>query len=278
MNHSTHGVRFGSLAVALSLILAGCNRSTEDRWADEFDGPAGSSANTSAWTNDVGNAEFDGWGNDELQWYTAGAANAALDGAGNLVITAQAEQPTGRCYTVPICPYTSARLTTRNRVELVSGRVEVRAKLPTDVGLLPAVWLLGPGEWPEGGEIDIAEVVGGEPATVYGSAHGPGYSDDEGPSFSAKLAGDAAEDFHVYGVDKRPDRVTWSVDGADYASLRRTDLPTGLRWVLDKPMSIVVNLAVGGTWPGDPDDSTSFPARMEVDYVRMAGDIIRTKS
>ncbi|WP_231991997.1 glycoside hydrolase family 16 protein [Mycobacterium sp. ACS4331] len=261
------------MAVAVSLVLAGCTGTTEDHWADEFDGPAGSSADPSVWTNDVGNDQFDGWGNNELQWYTAGPANAALDGEGNLVITARDGTPAGPCHTVPLCPYTSARLTTRHRMEVESGRVEVRAKLPTDVGLLPAIWLLGPGEWPEGGEIDIAEVVGGEPTTIYGSAHGPGYSDDEGPSASTELAGDAADDFHVYAVNKRPDRVTWSVDGAEYASLRRTDIPADKRWVLDRPMAVVLNLAVGGTWPGDPDDSTSFPARMQVDYVRVAGDI-----
>ncbi|MGC3000619.1 glycoside hydrolase family 16 protein [Streptomyces sp. G35A] len=172
------------------------------------------------------------------------------------------------------CPWTSARLTTRGKVALTRGRVEVRAKLPTGTGLLPAIWMLGDNgvEWPGQGEIDICEVVGGEPRTVYGTAHGPTYHNENGIGETATLTADASTAFHTYAVDKQPHRITWSVDGRPYFTLTPPKLPSPRDWVFEQDMHLLLNVAVGGDWPGPPDASTPSPATMTVDYVRLYGE------
>lgn len=273
------------LAVALVLTMAGCvpqpatpeeSPTPPPLWADEFDGPAGSRPDPAAWVTEIGNAERGGWGNAELQYYTDSAENASLDGDGNLVISARpaAEGAELPCFTVPQCPYTSARLTTEGTVSLETGRVEVRARIPNGTGLLPAVWMLGDNGliWPEQGEIDIAEVVGGEPTTVYGTVHGPGYSNADGIDGTIELDGPSSDAFHVYAVDKQPGSITWSVDGRDFFTLTPDDLPDPEDWVFDQGMHLLLNIAVGGSWPGSPDETTPFPAELVVDYVRFSGD------
>lgn len=245
-------------------------------WADEFDGPAGASPDGSAWVPDLGNRDAEGWGNHELQWYTDAAENAHLDGAGHLVIAAR-EAPAGAaypCFTVDACPYTSARLTTDGTVSLASGRIEVRARIPNGTGLLPAIWLLGDNgrTWPDQGEVDVAEVVGDEPATVYGTVHGPGYFNEGGVGGATELAAPSGAGFHVYALDKRPGRLTWSVDGVDYLTVTPEDLPDPDDWVFEQTLHLLLDVAVGGDWPGDPDAGTVFPAAMVVDYVRVRGD------
>ncbi|TPW73606.1 family 16 glycosylhydrolase [Schumannella sp. 10F1B-5-1] len=285
-------------AASLLLMLGGCGALADDApddpprgdatapadepllWSDEFDGPAGVRPAAEWWTTDLGNREWSGWGNDELQSYTADTANSALDGAGNLVIQALPSDPSADlpCFTRDRCPYTSARITTAGTVGLREGRVEVRALLPTGRGLLPAIWMLGDGvdgapaeAWPARGEIDIAEVVGGEPSTVYGTVHGPGYSGVDGLSGTTGIGAPASDGFHVFAVDKRADRIAWSIDGREYFDVTRDDIPAGSTWAFERDMHVLLNVAVGGRWPGDPDASTVFPARMLVDYVRVYG-------
>ncbi|MPZ28546.1 MAG: family 16 glycosylhydrolase [Micromonosporaceae bacterium] len=240
-------------------------------FADEFSGPAGSPPDSSNWNHDVGGG---GWGNAERQFYTTSTANAAHDGQGHLVITAREENPSGlQCWYGP-CRYTSARLLTAGLFTQAFGRFEARIQIPRGQGLWPAFWLLGDdiGQvgWPQSGEIDIMENVGREPSTVHGTLHGPGYSGGGGVGGSFTLPGDQAfaDGFHVFAIDWSPNSITWSVDGQPYQTRTPADLG-GNEWVFDHPFFIIINVAVGGTFPGDPDGSTQFPQRMVVDYVRV---------
>lgn len=275
----------GGLVAAIAVaVLSGCGVTPSEPvepplpplWSDEFDGAAGERPDSTVWVTEIGNLENGGWGNNELQYYTDSPANSFLDGDGNLVIAAL-PAPAGAqlpCITGGSCPFTSARLTTKGTVSLETGRVEVRARVPNGTGLLPAIWMLGDnGEiWPAQGEIDIAEVVGGEPRTVYGTVHGPSYFNENGIGGSTELEAPSSADFHIYAVDKRRDSITWSVDGADYFTLSREDLPEPDDWVFDQGMHLLLNVAVGGDWPGSPDETTVFPAEMVIDYVRMTGE------
>ncbi|NII42524.1 beta-glucanase (GH16 family) [Curtobacterium flaccumfaciens] len=229
--------------------------------ADEFDGPAGSAPNPGIWRYDLGGG---GWGNGELEVYTDSRRNSALDGNGNLVITARREADGS---------YTSARLTSQGTYTAQYGRIEARIRIPRGQGIWPAFWMLGADlpqvGWPACGEIDVMENIGREPGSVHGTVHGPGYSGAEGISGTATLpSGAFADDFHVYGVDWRPGSISWTVDGAVYRTVTPADLG-GDRWVFDKPFFVILNLAVGGGWPGSPDSSTRFPQQMTVDWLRV---------
>ncbi|MFF5106720.1 family 16 glycosylhydrolase [Streptomyces sp. NPDC000134] len=273
-----------AMVLALGALLCGCAAADTDPdpagkkpfWRAEFGGAAATRPSAKSWNTETGNRDAEGWGNNEVQYYTDGPANSALDGDGHLLISARpapagAELP---CYTREFCTWTSARLTTEGKVALTHGRVEVRAKLPTGTGLLPAIWMLGDNgvEWPGQGEIDICEVVGGEPRTVYGTAHGPTYFDEDGIGGSTSLPADASRAFHTYAVDKRPHRISWSVDGKPYFTLTPSKLPAARDWVFEQDMHLLLNVAVGGDWPGPPDASTPSPATMTVDYVRFYGE------
>jgi beta-glucanase (GH16 family) len=145
-------------------------------------------------------------------------------------------------------------------------------RLPRGRGLWSAFWMLGTNlpttPWPHCGEIDVLESLGHEPRTIYGTLHGPGYAGRQGIARSSQTHADLADDFHVYGVDWQPGRVQWSLDGVAYGVLTPADLG-GRPWAHDHPFFLLLNLAVGGEWPGDPDESTPFPAVLLVDYVRV---------
>lgn len=231
-------------------------------WSQEFDGGAGSAPDPSVWNLETGGG---GWGNGELQNYTNSRSNSALDGNGNLVITAKREGDGS---------YTSARLTTQNKYTAQYGRVEARIQIPRGQGIWPAFWMLGAdlptNAWPSAGEIDIMENVGFEPHRVHGTVHGPGYSGGEGltSTWQHPQGWSIADDFHTFAVDWAPGSITWSVDGQVYHQV--TPASTGGDpWVFDKPFFIILNVAVGGAWPGYPDGSTPLPQQMKVDYVRV---------
>ncbi|MGW1133844.1 RICIN domain-containing protein [Streptomyces griseoluteus] len=234
-------------------------------FSDSFDGPAGSAVDGSKWTMETG----DNVNNHERQYYTSGTNNAALDGQGHLVITAKRENPANYQCWYGSCQYTSARLNTSGKFNAQYGHVEARMKIPRGQGMWPAFWMLGtPVNWPDSGEIDVMENVGFEPSTVHGTIHGPGYSGSGGIGAGYSLPnGQAfADAFHTYAVDWAPDSITWTVDGNVYQ--RRTPADLGGRtWVFNKPFFLILNLAVGGYWPGDPDGSTQFPAQLVVDSV-----------
>jgi len=236
-------------------------------WSDEFNGPAGSAPDGSRWKYDIGGS---GWGNNEQQYYTNSTSNAAHDGNGNLVITARRENPAGYTCHYGTCRYTSARLLTADRFTQTYGRFEARIKVPRGQGIWPAFWMLGGTPWPDRGEIDIMENIGREPDRVYGTLHGPGYSGGSAISSSYPLPGGQAfaDAFHTFTVDWAPDSVTWYVDGIQYARKTPADLG-GNRWVFDHPFFMIMNVAVGGYWPGYPDASTTFPQQMLIDYVRV---------
>ncbi|MGV9423048.1 ricin-type beta-trefoil lectin domain protein [Streptomyces sp. NPDC003656] len=234
-------------------------------FSDTFDGPAGSAVNSSKWTQETG----DNVNNHERQYYTSGTNNAALDGQGHLVITAKKENPAGYQCWYGTCQYTSARLNTSGKFNAQYGHVEARMKIPRGQGMWPAFWMLGtPVNWPDSGEIDVMENVGFEPSTVHGTIHGPGYSGSGGIGAGYSLPnGQAfADAFHTFAVDWAPDSITWSVDGNVYQRRTPADLG-GKTWVFNKPFFLILNLAVGGYWPGDPDGSTQFPAQLVVDSV-----------
>ncbi|MFD9000100.1 ricin-type beta-trefoil lectin domain protein [Streptomyces sp. NPDC059582] len=234
-------------------------------FSDSFDGPAGAAVDSSKWQIETG----DNVNNHERQYYTSGNKNAALDGQGHLVITARRENPSNYQCWYGTCQYTSARLNTSGKFTAQYGHVEARMKIPRGQGMWPAFWMLGtPVNWPDSGEIDIMENVGFEPSTVHGTIHGPGYSGSGGIGAGYSLPnGQAfADAFHTFAVDWAPDSITWTVDGNVYQ--RRTPADLGGRtWVFNKPFFLILNLAVGGYWPGDPDGSTAFPQQLVVDSV-----------
>ncbi|WP_354637955.1 ricin-type beta-trefoil lectin domain protein [Kitasatospora camelliae] len=239
-------------------------------WSDEFDGPSGSAPDAGKWTLETGGS---GFGNHELQYYTGGSSNAALDGQGHLVITAKRNTNANLSCWYGTCQYTSARMNTARTFTQAYGHFESRIKIPRGQGIWPAFWMLGndlgSAGWPNSGEIDIMENIGREPGTVHGTIHGPGYSGAGGIGAPYSLPGGQAfaDDFHVFAVDWSPGGITWSVDGRAYQTRTQADLG-GNRWVFDHPFFLILNLAVGGDWPGSPDGSSSFPQTMVVDYVR----------
>lgn len=239
-------------------------------FTDDFDGPAGAGVDENKWQFETG----DNVNNHERQWYTSGTDNAALDGQGNLVITAKKENPGGyECWYGP-CEYTSARLTTAERFTQTYGHYEARMKLPQGQGMWPAFWMLGEDigsvGWPNCGEIDIMENVGFEPSTSHGTLHGPGYSgvDGVGDSYDLPDGQKFADDFHVFAVDWQPEAITFFVDGQEIGTKTPAEI-NGNDWVFQHPFYMIMNLAVGGDWPGDPDDSTQFPQELVIDYVHV---------
>jgi len=239
-------------------------------WSDEFSGPDRSSPDSSKWAYDIGG---NGWGNDELEYYTDRAQNVQLKG-GNLVINAQKETYTGADGVTR--NYTSARLKTQALFSQAYGRFEARIKIPAGQGMWPAFWMLGnnigSAGWPKCGEIDIMENIGKEPGTVHGSMHGPntaGPTSDLTAAFRLPAGQNFANDFHIYAVEWEPDTVRFYVDSNLYATFNSSQWPAGGTWVFDHPFFIILNVAVGGSWPGSPDTTTVFPQQMLVDYVRV---------
>ena len=238
-------------------------------WSDEFNVASGSPIDSTRWSFDVGGK---GWGNNELETYTSRAANAHLEG-GSLVIKAINENFTGPD-NIPR-NYTSARLLTKNKFSQAYGRFEARIKIPYGQGIWPAFWLLGDNidkaHWPNCGEIDIMENIGREPSIVHGTFHGPGYSGGSGVSAAYMLANSQkfSDRFHEFAVEWEPNVIRFYGDGSLYKTRTPADLPAGAQWVFDHPFFIILNVAVGGGWPGNPDTTTVFPQQMQVDYVRV---------
>ncbi|MGH3469087.1 MAG: lectin, partial [Thermocrispum sp.] len=166
------------------------------------------------------------------------------------------------------------RLLTAGKFDQAYGRFEARIKVPRGQGIWPAFWMLGndigSNPWPNSGEIDIMENIGREPSNLYGTLHGPGYSGGSAISSRYTLPNGQqfADAFHTFTVDWTPDSVTWYVDGIQYGHKTPADL-NGNRWVFDHPFFMILNVAVGGHWPGYPDGSTVFPQTMTIDYVRV---------
>ena len=238
-------------------------------WSDEFDGANGSRPDESRWVYDTGGG---GWGNEELQTYTSRPENAVVR-EGALVITARAERFTGADGIAR--DYTSARLKTKERFAQTYGRFEARIQVPRGQGIWPAFWLLGADidgvGWPACGEIDVMEHIGREPQTAYGTIHGPGYAGAGGLGSPVRSPDGRpfAEAPHVFAVEWEPGAIRWYLDGRQYFRRTPADLPGGARWVFDHDFFVLLNVAVGGRWPGNPDRTSTFPQEMKVDYVRV---------
>jgi len=239
-------------------------------WSQDFDDYL---IDKNVWNFEVGNGhlkKIPGWGNGELEYYTNGQ-NSYIEN-GYLVIEARKEKVSDSYGTYN---YTSARMTTQGKFQVKYGKVEVRAKFPYGKGLWPAVWMLGENinkvGWPNCGEIDIVEFLGHEPNKIYGTVHGPGYSGSEGISnIYITKSPNFTEDFHTFEIIWNDERIEFYVDGKIYHSVSKSFvLSKGYNWVFDKPFYLIVNLAVGGYWPGYPDETTKFPAKMYVDYIRV---------
>ncbi|WP_026778156.1 family 16 glycosylhydrolase [Polaribacter sp. Hel_I_88] len=241
-------------------------------WQDEFDTDGSpDAANWNLLTGDGTAQGIPGWGNNELQNYTARTENVTVQN-GVLIITAQQENFEGKSYT-------SARITTKGKLDQKYGRFEARIKLPTGKGIFPAFWLLGDDEngslvWPQIGEIDIMEYLGDEPTTVFGTIHGPGFSGANSITKQYEIANDRFDNgFHIFGVEWSPNSINWYVDGDLYQSLTPADVSEETNgsgeWVFNRPFHIILNVAVGGNLPGSPNENTIFPQRMLVDYVRV---------
>lgn len=236
-------------------------------WSDEFNSPDGSPPDLAKWSFDIGGS---GYGNNELESYTNRPANVQQRN-GNLVITAQKEE-----YTGPdgLRHYTSGRIRTQGHFSQAYGRFEASIQLPLGKGIWPAFWMLGDdittAGWPKCGEIDILETIGA-PATMYSTLHGPGYSGANGISAKYELpAGEVVNTgFHLYAAEWSPNDIKFFFDDHLIAERTPADLPPGTTWVYDHPFFIILNLAVGGNWPGNPDETTAFPQQMLVNYVRV---------
>ncbi|MFB0937931.1 MAG: glycoside hydrolase family 16 protein [Urechidicola sp.] len=236
---------------------------TELVWQDEFDTEG--AVNPENWTHEIGTGT-NGWGNNELEYYTDRSENATVQN-GLLVISAKNEEFNGSSYT-------SARIITKGKFEQTHGRFEARIKLPSGQGIWPAFWLLGDDSngseiWPQIGEIDIMENVGDEPTKIFGTVHGPGYSGGESIGKSYELQNDRFDaGFHVFGIEWGQNYINYYVDDVLYNQITPDDV-TG-EWVFnDGPFYIILNVAVGGSYPGSPNASTVFPQNMLVDYVRV---------
>jgi beta-glucanase (GH16 family) len=236
-------------------------------WSDEFDGPDGSAVDPTKWKHDVGGT---GWGNNELEYYTDGTQNAVVQG-GNLVITATTQGASQYSCSYGTCKYTSARLLTQGLFSQQYGRFEARAQMPTGKGLWPAIWALGDNintvSWPACGEIDFMETIGTDIETNHGSLHMPS---NYGPSGTYKLPNGAsyADDFHVFAFEWEPGTIRFYVDDMLYET-QTSNVPSGDTWEFEHPFFLLINVAVGGQWPGSPDATTTFPQTLKVDYVRV---------
>jgi beta-glucanase (GH16 family) len=255
------------LFIIVSLLLYSCHSSTkpakaeEPVWSDEFSYTG--LPDSAKWAYETGG---DGWGNNELEYYTAGRKENARVENGMLIIEARKEDWEGM-------KYTSARLVTRGKASWQYGRVEVKARIPSGRGTWPAIWMLGdktPLEWPDDGEIDIMEHVGFHQGYIHGSIHCKKYYHSIGTQKTDTVqVPDCSEQFHVYGLDWSKDSIKVSVDGNVYFSFANEH--SGYQaWPFDNKMFLLLNVAVGGDWGGQKGvDESVFPKRMEIDYVRV---------
>lgn len=228
-------------------------------WSDEFEG---TSINPANWTYDLG---ANGWGNQELQNYVASEENSYVQD-GKLVIKAISNGSDN---------YTSARLKSIDLQEFQYGRVDVRAVLPVGQGMWPAIWMLGANfseiGWPDCGEIDIMELIGHQPNRVHGTAHwgaDPSQHQYQGGSIALPNGSTFDEEFHVFSIEWQEDEIRWLMDDQQYFSLNPANVAPQA-WPFNEPFFFILNVAVGGEWPGYPDETTLFPAFMAVDYVRV---------
>lgn len=227
-------------------------------WADEF---KANKLDSLAWNFEIGNGS-NGWGNNELEYYRSG--NTYIAESEYLVIEAKKETFSG-------FNYTSSRITTQNKKKFTYGRIDIRALLPTGKGIWPALWMLGSNinsvGWPACGEVDIMEIIGSAPNKLVGTAHWDNQGQYASYSGDTTLgSGIFADQFHVFSITWDNQFIRWYLDDVQYHVIDIT--PVDLN-EFQKDFFLIFNVAVGGNWPGSPDNSTVFPQRMIVDYIRV---------
>jgi beta-glucanase (GH16 family) len=276
---------FVALSIALTFMVnpaadAATKKTLKLLWSDEFNGKKGSLPSSKTWSREIGGG---GWGNSERQYYTDKAANASMDGAGRLVITANrisneyseqigevpgTEDILNRCSE---CQFTSARMKTARNLSFQYGRIEARIKMPQGVGTWPAFWMLG-GDlldgvpWPECGEIDIIETRGVEPNMASGVLHGPGFGKGAGVGGTYQNPTPLSDAYHVYAVEWKKNKVDFYLDDRLIASETPSSFAPG-RWVFNHKFFLILNLAMGGEFGGDIDPNL-MQTRLFVDYIR----------
>lgn len=262
-----------SVLPALLIVTLGVLRASDPGplvWSDEFNQPEKTAPDPAKWIYDLGDW---GWGNQELENYTNSRANS--------YIIADADATDGKALAITAVKtaaggYTSARLKTEGKFSFSYGRVAARLKATNGRGLWPAFWMLGDNiatvNWPTCGEIDVMEIIGATPTVAYGTSHGPRGTGQytSGSSYSLPGGGRYDTGYHVFAVDWSPGKLVFSVDGVAYHTVTRETYPPDAPWVFDNsPFFLLLNLAVGGTWPGNPDSTTVFPQTYSIDYVRV---------
>ena len=233
-------------------------------WSDEFNGKKGTPLDLSKWTYEVKENNY----NNELQYYTDHPVNASLDGQGHLLIRAIKEDLGSK-------HYTSARLNTYSKFEPMFGRIEARIKLPFSQGMLPAFWMIGANKkevgYPACGEIDIVEYVGKDPYVVSSNLHATGYVGTTIFKGRHSLPNHAkfSDDFHIFAMEWEPNVIRFYIDNVLQDTHTPDKLASDKIWAYNHSFYIILNLAVGGNWPGNPDSTTVFPQSLVVDYVRV---------
>lgn len=258
-----------AVVAAVTLAATGCGAAlvraapvTQDgAMFDDFNGPGGSPPDSRMWSYDLGGG---GWGNNEVQTYTDSPENVRLDGDGHLVIDAVRQADGG---------FTSARLTTRGKFSFTYGRAEARIKLPSGDGVHTGFWLLGADidrvGWPRSGEIDVIETIN-DPTTATCTAHGPTATGGDWQAGMGKdLPVPLSADFHTYWVQRSPGSITTGVDQQVTCALTAANVGAQNIWVFDKPFNLLLNVAIGGNYPGPPDAQTPSPATMLIDWVKV---------
>ena len=230
-------------------------------WSEEFDKDG--LPDSTKWGYDVGG---NGWGNNELEYYTNARSENARVVNGNLIIEVRKESFSGR-------NYTSARLLTKNKAQWTYGKFDIKAKLPKGTGMWPAIWLLSandPLHWPDDGELDIMEEVGFNQNVIYGTAHNKLYNGANGQQKGGNtLVPDADNAFHIYSLEWTTNQVVWSVDSVLYFTYADPGLGFG-GWPYANGFFMILNIAVGGNWGGQKGvDDSIFPQQMVIDYVRV---------
>ncbi len=231
-------------------------------WSDEFNSNAIDTANWTIVTGDgcPGNC---GFGNNELQWYQG--QNATFK-EGKMIIEARPEKAGTK-------NYSSTKLQSRNKKVFKFGRIDFRAILPKGQGIWPAFWMMPNddkyGNWPKSGELDIMEMIGKEPATTYGTLHfGPGPGSTQLGGKTALPSGIFNDEFHVFSLEWKEDEITWLLDGKVFSTHKKSEFGTAI-YPFNEDFFFIINLAVGGNWPGNPDETSTYPQRYVIDYVRV---------
>lgn len=229
-------------------------------WSDEFEG---TNLDLNKWSYQTGGS---GWGNNELQNYTDRSVNSSVDN-GTLKINLIEENFGGN-------DYTSARLRTINKGDWTYGRMEARIKIPGTQGIWPAFWMMPTtstyGIWPRSGEMDILEHVGHTPGVIYGTVHTEAYNHTMNTQQGSSITiNNPFTQFHTYAAEWDANEYRVYVDGTQFFTFQNDGTGNYATWPFDHDFHLILNVATGGGWAGPPDETTVFPATMEVDYVRV---------